>query len=752
MLVAIFLHNRNNVIFYLKKKFLYIFIIVLFNMNSGRSAITQNKLVLCVQKPAINLRETMLNFDKCASIEFKHCYQDDVSGSNSDRMSLLQDPCGFIDSQKVSLYRYMWRLTSRQTVWIDILHFNLYFVDFPCTVEYITIEDTGMENLYCGTRVPWKYYSLNSTVNVTFISDVHLPKKGEFQLFFQEGMKVWHSKYINQVTLTDQRHIFHYAKRDETQFLYFIAHRLHIIHLNISSCWSGSHIAIYDGPGIKSPQKRVSSNVTSSAFILLVVVTTKDSNAALPHCQQSLMRYKSTYNETKRCVTTFNSAKVPEEVHVSIKSAFLGTERCTWNVPSNITLLTIDDKGAVERPETLLDDEHCIYGGTYIYSKKNDADLQEVYLKCRKGKHNKPFKFIHNRNTDTVIAAVVFYPYSKITDQDFISFQTWTWPMALENYRTRIDNCTIKKICEASINFPADFIFADDITFYTQYIGHSDVSTGLEFSQQLAPAYTAYFTSSLCNTPPHYCTCIKLQVKHSNPVSYLIPEANRVDHFFVPNKDGYEADIPFASSLYINMSACEARNYKIWWMLTFVKWKFFDAVDFKIKSTNTSFPLVLNDNMMWHILKLDALLNPVYSSVWWFLLHIIENAPISVYNTDIVAKVCIHCLICHNIQLSVEVLQQGKDESIVYNITNHRLIHSTNYKHRPFKDECITGIMCTACNIILTYRGNLPQNQTEGCGCEYSELGVLAKTFGRDRKSTSATSVKGNPISKVSKR
>ena len=322
-------------------------------------------------------------------------------------------------------------------------------------------------------------------------------------------------------------------------------------------------------------------------------------------------------------------------------------------------------------------------------------------------------------------------------------------------YNTRIDNCNIKKVCESRIKFPAHFVTVDEffstndtLIFYTQYIGDSNISTRLEFSQQLAPAYTAYFTSSLCHTPPHYCSCIKLGVQSSNPVSYFVPEANRAEHFFIPDKGGHEFDIHFASSLYINMSACEERNYKIWWMLKFSKLVFIDG--FKIKTTNTSIPLMINEPNLWHILQLDALLTHPF--VCRFLLHIIENAPSSGHPTDIASKVCIHCLLCHNIRLSVEVLQQGKGESIVYNITNYTLIKGANYTHTPFEPECITGITCTLCNIILTYRGSLPQSQTKRCGCEYLELGVFVKTLTREKKSTSETSVKRNPISKISTR
>ena len=114
-------------------------------------------------------------------------------------------------------------------------------------------------------------------------------------------------------------------KRDETQFLYFIAHRLHIIHLNISSFWSSSHIVVYNGPGINSPLQRASANVTSSAFILLVVVTTKVSNAPLPVSQQYLIKYKSTYTEMKRCIKISHVS----EDQIWMTNNSLGTERCT---------------------------------------------------------------------------------------------------------------------------------------------------------------------------------------------------------------------------------------------------------------------------------------------------------------------------------------------------------------------------------------------------------------------------------------
>ena len=183
-----------------------------------------------------------------------------------------------------------------------------------------------------------------------------------------------------------------------------------------------------------------------------------------------------------------------------------------------------------------------------------------------------------------------------------------------------------------------------------------------------------------------------------------------------------------------------------------MKWGFLDDVDFKIKTTNTSFPLLLNDDLVWHNLQLDALLTPTQTSVWWFLLHVMENEPNSDHHIDIIARVCFDCLLCHDIQVNVEVLQPGKNESIVCNINDYTLVNSANNRRNYLQNECVTGITCTTCNIILTYKSSPPQNQTEECGCEFAKLSVLVKNYKEGRKLTSVTSVKGKRISKTSKR
>ena len=156
-----------------------------------------------------------------------------------------------------------------------MLEFDLYFVDFPCADEFLEIKDFDMNNLYCGLRAPFKYYSKDSTISVRFKSDDALQEvntpRGIFKIFFQTGKHIWYTTNIYPAKLLQQKHTFHEIKHKKDNFC-FISHRLQVIQLNISSCWLSSQVRIYDGSGVKSPQKSATTNVTSSAFIMLQAV------------------------------------------------------------------------------------------------------------------------------------------------------------------------------------------------------------------------------------------------------------------------------------------------------------------------------------------------------------------------------------------------------------------------------------------------------------------------------------------------
>ena len=181
-----------------------------------------------------------------------------------------------------------------------MLAFDLYFVYFPCSVEYMAIRDGDLENVYCGYRIPWKYYSTDSLVSITFIKSAHF--NGWFKMFFQEGKKVLHKTHTLSTKIHEQKYLFNEIKHEETQFLYLLANRSQVIEVNISLCWSGIHAAIYDGPGVKSPQKHVRAKVTSSAFIMLIVITVGDSNTPVTGCQSYLdLMYNSIRSDMEKC-------------------------------------------------------------------------------------------------------------------------------------------------------------------------------------------------------------------------------------------------------------------------------------------------------------------------------------------------------------------------------------------------------------------------------------------------------------------
>ena len=123
------------------------FILLLLGIASGKSTILYDKLIDCILQPSSNLRETYAQSSMCGHSQFKHCHEDVVTCSGE--VAVLQDDCGFIDSSKIDLYTYMyaWLITAKQTVWIDIIEFNLRFFDFPCSVEYVSIKDAAMKKI-----------------------------------------------------------------------------------------------------------------------------------------------------------------------------------------------------------------------------------------------------------------------------------------------------------------------------------------------------------------------------------------------------------------------------------------------------------------------------------------------------------------------------------------------------------------------------------------------------------------------------
>ena len=230
-------------------------------------------------------------------------------------------------------------------------------------------------------------------------------------------------------------------------------------------------------------------------------------------------------------------------------------------------------------PDTLLPNEHCIYGGTFVYSRTNATNLEEVFAICRKDKEVETLELFDIKDEEVVVAVIAFHQYSLIDERTYIARG-----IPDSAYGKQVKNCNSKKVCELSVSFSGDFspnthTYMVHVDKVVQYIGMSDFSTKIEFSQ-IAPAYIVYFTSSICYTPPNYCTCVTLHLDYSIPVSHFVREANYGDKAFMPSSDtnlyflsamrksdGY--DITFASSLSVNLSECEGRYPRIWWLLIF---------------------------------------------------------------------------------------------------------------------------------------------------------------------------------------
>ena len=175
---------------------------------------------------------------------------------------------------------------------------------------------------------------------------------------------------------------------------------------------------------------------------------------------------------------------------------------------------------------------------------------------------------------DVVVIFIAFHPYSAVRGYA----KGFSYVLHGRDYDKRVKKCNHEKVCELSLIFPNEgiLLYAPDLR--VQYIGTSEFTTRITFNQHLAPAYYAEFQSSICYTLPQLCTCIRIQLKYSNTLSHFVHEANRVDSDFMPTSEWYEPsryDISFASSLIVNLSLCEGRYPRTWWLLTFHYDQFF---------------------------------------------------------------------------------------------------------------------------------------------------------------------------------
>ena len=738
--------------------FLSAIVIVFLGLASGKNTILYDKLMRCIGQPSTNLRDTILQVSRCSDNEFVHCYEDSVTGPGT--LFLLPSDCGFIDSFKVTTYKCTWWIKTTRTAWIHILLFRLHFVDFPCTIEYVRLIEHVTDNLYCGERFPWKYYAASKTVSIQFHSDVYLhTDKGIFQIYFQDGSPIRHKTHILRIRLSE----LHSMQLNDQHsfltihFLYLIAHRLKAIQANISSLPSAI-VTVYDGPGVRSPQKSVSDNVTSSSFVMLVTVhKAGSSRKQQPYL---FLKYTTTGTLLDKCLEYRYSISEAVSFFTKPTKHQHGAYGCIWNVPLHSHNIRFSNL-VILGPMTLLDNESCIYGGTFIFSRKNDTNVEEVFAQCRRNKYAELTRLFDIRDEEVVVATIAFHQYTITDDRSYVAK---TFNNVDEVYINRVRNCELKQICELSVSFPITPNTFSTVATVVQFIGNSHFSTRIEFSQQTAPAYAAVFESSMCHTPPYYsCRCVILQFEYSTPVSHFVREAHRADKYimhyteedlFVLNSHTllhnlHGIDISFASSLTLNFSECRGNYTRLWWVLTFKKLDFHDIGFRKVANVFHSIPLQpkVNPESPWlsgdHTFSLPTL--PNKKTVYWILLHIMPPLrDLVTDNDETQTKVCIPGMSYYDAQLHVEILTPEMDKSVVFTVSDHS--HVEDETDFPRRQMCSVGLQCNTCNIILIYR-DFPREYHQ------PQLAMqVSRTSNRKTQAASVTSIKHIQVFKISNR
>ena len=160
-----------------------------------------------------------------------------------------------------------------------------------------------------------------------------------------------------------------------------------------------------------------------------------------------------------------------------------------------------------------------------------------------------------------MVIFIAFHPYSAVRGYA----KGFSYVLSGSDSDKRIKKCNHEKVCELSLTFPDEGILVYAPALRVQYIGTSEFTTRITFSQHMAPAYYVDLKSSICYTLPQLCTCIRIQLKYSNTLSHFVHEVNHADSDFMPISKWYEPsryDISFASSLIVNLSLCEGRYYR----------------------------------------------------------------------------------------------------------------------------------------------------------------------------------------------
>ena len=632
-------------------------------------------LIQCIQTPSHNLLERFEKLTLCSNNSFFHCIVD--TNSYNNKSTVLQSICGYITSINIKAHKqYTWQITTRQTVWLHILHFKLYSYHLACSLEYIVLKDTDKDQVLCGNRLPWKHYSVSSTVLLDFVIDIGLHHHGIFESYFQEGKRI-RKEYIQVDVRSPEKIINHISQKSfKHKYLHFLAERLYAIELKIYNCSLISY-SVYDGPGVDSPPLKKHCKFMSTSFVMLLLIYG-------PHMQ--LTFYGINYNtiqqpHIKHCFTKETTNDEEMKLHVS---DMIGNKCCMWTPSAFKPNRFYVNSFHFEGPDTLLEGEECIYGGLFIYMMHENERKVMVWSSCRRDSLLQSMPIIIKYKSSIIVVATVFHKYSMI--RDFVGRANIT---RAPYYVTYPNSALLNSRQHLQLDLDEGLSSDYEYEIYAQSIlQQSALSTVITFGPLTSIAARVKLKSTMCAIPPYFCSCITLDVRYLNPISFYKNETNRENESIFPHELTFLSPV---SSLIVNQSLCINEQRTVWMLDLEVRFHM-DIL------ANRSLPFMINLSTLF---ELTLNVSGVTDSTWWLLLHL-QEAP-EFRSSKILNSIHISTDMCTPTQ-SVEVEYLMSDgQAVVYDV---------NDIGNPLISDYQIEILCDPCNLIIHYN---PSLLTETC-------------------------------------
>ena len=672
---------------------------------SGDHNFLFERLMRCVQNPATNIQETIAGTHFCSVRSFKHCFQDDYTYKTPP---LLQTGfCGFIDSNRItSPQGFTWRITTHQTVWLHFILFELYFDNFPCSLEYMSLgENKDVKHIYCGYRLPWYYYSQTSTISVDFVSDNILLEKYNFKIYFQNGKHIAYKKLkvTGGYNVTFKHLDFEHQKYDFID-IYILAERWRVISVQRDNNCSLILSKVYDGPGVKSSQLGVGQ--ASTGFIVLLKI---QQNIKEHYCLNGFFVQYRTYHvlenshNMEQCINERELGAGIIELSWSPSEPFLRhNRRCIWQSGdvkrSGLTVKSFNFTG----PDTLLDNEECLFGGLFIYLKSGKSYMN-AWSSCKPYNQLRDIP-IFTTQTQVLVTTIEFTQYSEIVRfEGIISAEKGlTFNVHEDNLSNGTYLIDIRK-------FPMNYTFFEptlpwDIpqfpmwpvgiyepTAYVQSLTDNTRSYELTFGSMRSISAVITFVSSKCNIPPLGCSCVSFSARFGHKItSYYIPEASQQEDFRTVDL----LSSPFLSavtSLSVNQSKCRPNTKSIWMLKLSFRYNI-NVI------ANKSMQVMLADDDVYNLI-VNITKNKAKKPIWvLFHLHLDKS---DFNHSKFLTELLVRGISCSDSiikSLEVEFIKPGV-AAVVYKTS--RVGDSADafgmlYLH-------LKGITCHPCNAIIRF-------------------------------------------------